>query len=212
MAQCFPIFMDLGSAAPLVVGADHGLAAKIRLLARFAPVVDLVTGMDLTPGELRHPQMRHITGIALQSADSLFRGRPLIIIETGDQALNMRLATVARDAGIPVNVPDCPHLCSFYLGAIVERDPVTVAISTSGFSPVLAQRLRARLEDMLPTGYGRLATYLNRIRHRLRHLPAARRRGLQHQIIESDIGAGRQLGDCKTDHTAGQREWQGACD
>ena len=189
MAQCFPIFMDLGSAAPLVVGADHGLAAKIRLLARFAPVVDLVTGMDLTPGELRHPQMRHITGIALQAADSLFRGRPLIIIETGDQALNMRLATIARDAGIPVNVPDCPHLCSFYLGAIVERDPVTVAISTSGFSPVLAQRLRARLEDMLPTGYGRLATYLNRIRHRLRHLPAARRRGLQHQIIESDIGA-----------------------
>lgn len=133
--------------------------------------------------------MRHITGIALQAADSLFRGRPLIIIETGDQALNMRLATIARDAGIPVNVPDCPHLCSFYLGAIVERDPVTVAISTSGFSPVLAQRLRARLEDMLPTGYGRLATYLNRIRHRLRHLPAARRRGLQHQIIESDIGA-----------------------
>ena len=163
--------MDLGSAAPLVVGADHGLAAKIRLLARFAPVVDLVTGMDLAPGELRHPQMRHITGIALQAADSLFRGRPLIIIETGDQALNTRLATVARDAGIPVNVPDCPHLCSFYLGAIVERDPVTVAISTSGFSPVLAQRLRARLEDMLPTGYGRLATYLNRIRHRLRHLP-----------------------------------------
>ena len=186
MVQRFPIFLDLGSAVPLVVGADHGLAAKIRLLAGFAPVVDLVTGMDLTPGELRHPQMRHITGIALQAADSLFRGRPLIIIETGDQALNTRLATVARDAGIPVNVPDCPHLCSFYLGAIVERDPVTVAIFTSGFLPVLAQRLRARLEDMLPTGYGRLATYLNRIRHRLRHLPAARRRGLQHQIIESD--------------------------
>lgn len=188
MAQRFPIFIDVGSVAPLVVGADQGLAAKIRLLAGFAPVVDLVTGMDLPPGELRHPQMRHITGVALQAADSLFRGRPLIIIETGDMALNTRLATIAREAGVPVNVPDCPTLCSFYLGAIVERDPVTVAISTGGFSPVLAQRLRARIEDMLPTGYGRLAIYLNRIRHRLRHLSAARRRGLQHQIIESDIG------------------------
>ena len=188
MAQRFPIFIDLGSVAPLVVGADQGLAAKTRLLAGFAPVVDLVTGMDLPPGELRHPQMRHITGVALQAADSLFRGRLLIIIETGDMALNTRLATIAREAGVPVNVPDCPTLCSFYLGAIVERDPVTVAISTGGFSPVLAQRLRARIEDMLPTGYGRLAIYLNRIRHRLRHLSAARRRGLQHQIIESDIG------------------------
>ena len=84
MAQRFPIFIDLGSVAPLVVGADQGLAAKIRLLAGFAPVVDLVTGMDLPPGELRHPQMRHITGVALQAADSLFRGRPLIIIETGN--------------------------------------------------------------------------------------------------------------------------------
>ena len=84
---------------------------------------------------------------------------------------------------------DCPHLCSFYLGAIVERDPVTAAISTSGFSPVLAQRLRVRLENMLLMGSGRVATYLNRTRHRLRHLPAARRRSVQNQIIESDIGA-----------------------
>jgi siroheme synthase-like protein len=74
--------------------------------------------------------MRHITGVALQATDSLFRGRPLIIIETGDMALNKRLATIAREAGVPVNVPDCPTLCSLYFGAIVERDPVTVAIST----------------------------------------------------------------------------------
>ena len=120
MVQRLPIFLDLGYAVPLVVGADHGLAAKIRLLAGFAPVVDLFTGMDLTPGELRHPQMHHITGIALQAADSLFRGRPLIIIETGDQALNMRLATIARDAGIPVNVSYCPHLCSFISGRLLN--------------------------------------------------------------------------------------------
>ena len=63
MAQRFPIFIDLGSVAPLDVGADQGLAAKIRLLAGFAPVVDLVTGMDLPPGELRHPQMRHLREI-----------------------------------------------------------------------------------------------------------------------------------------------------
>ena len=63
MAQRFPIFIDLGNVAPLVVGADQGLAAKIRLLAGFAPVVDLVTGMDLPPGELRHPQMHHLREI-----------------------------------------------------------------------------------------------------------------------------------------------------
>ena len=118
MAQRFPIFIDLGSVAPLVVGADQGLAAKIRLLAGFALVVDLVTGMDLPPGELRHPQMRHITGVALQAADSLFRGRPLIIIETGDMALNTRLATIAREAGVPVNVPTVRRFAASILGPL----------------------------------------------------------------------------------------------
>ncbi|MEK9553873.1 MAG: NAD(P)-dependent oxidoreductase, partial [Alphaproteobacteria bacterium] len=125
-----------------------------------------------------------IDSISLDQAANRFRGRSLVLIDTGDPALDEMLSAQARQIGVPVNVPDKPALCSFYLGSIVDRDPVILAISTGGFAPVLAQRLRAAIEDWLPVGYGRLATYLHRIRHRLRHLPAARRRSVQHEIID----------------------------
>lgn len=184
MARHFPIFIDLGGTPPLVVGAQPALSAKLRLLTGFAPRVELLTGLQKIPSGLGLPGVHHIDGISLDRAANRFRGRPLVLIDTGDQALDEILSVRARRIGVPVNVPDKPALCSFFLGSIVDRDPVILAISTGGFAPVLAQRLRAAIEDWLPVGYGRLATYLHRIRHRLRHLPAARRRFLQHQIID----------------------------
>ena len=186
MARHFPIFIDLGGTPPLVVGAQPALTAKLRLLTGFAPRVDLLSGLQKMPQGLGLPGVHHIDGISLDQAANRFCGRSLVLIDTGDPALDEMLSEQARRIGVPVNVPDKPALCSFYLGSIVDRDPVILAISTGGFAPILAQRLRAAIEDWLPRHYGRLAVYLNRIRHRLRHLPAARRRSLQHQIIDGN--------------------------
>ena len=112
------------------------------------------------------------------------------MIDCGDEKLNASLAGRARALGVPVNVPDKPTLCSFYFGSIVDRAPVTIAISTAGLAPVLGQHLRAWMEDRLPAGYGRLALYLNRLRDRLHHLPAAHRRAL---LRRAAGGAGAAL-------------------
>jgi uroporphyrin-III C-methyltransferase/precorrin-2 dehydrogenase/sirohydrochlorin ferrochelatase len=203
MARHFPIFLDLGASPPLVIGAVPGLAAKLRLLTSFAPRVDLLTGDDAVPPALDLPGVQHVQpigGISPDRAARLFIGRPLLVIDTGDGQLDERLSRRAREIGVPVNVPDRPALCSFYLGSIVDRDPVILAISTGGFAPVLAQRLRAGIEDWLPHHYGRLALYLNRIRHRIRTLPAARRRRLQHRIIDGDAAGWIIDGDdCRAD-------------
>lgn len=187
MSRHFPIFIDVATVPPLVVGAGDSIEAKIRLLRKFSPRIDLVTDGTRSGFELSVPGIRRIAGATVADSQTLFRGRPLIIIDTGDDALNGRLAAMAKDTGVPVNVPDKPALCSFYFGSIVDRDPVTVAISTSGLAPVLGQGLRARLEDMLPPGFGRLAWYLWRLRDRLRHLPAPRRREAQHRIIDGQV-------------------------
>lgn len=186
MARHFPIFIDLVGSPPLVVGSDPALAAKIRLLAEFAPQIDLVSGVDHVPAGFKHPGLRHMRGLSYEQAVGEYRGRSLIVIKTGDKVLDETLSMQARRIGVPVNVPDEPALCSFYLGSIVDRDPVILAVSTGGYAPVLAQRLRAKIEDWLPVGYGRIATYLDRIRRRLRTLPAARRRLLQHRIIDGE--------------------------
>ena len=63
----------------------------------------------------------------------------------------------ASELNIPVNVVDTPHLCDFIFPAIVDRNPIVIGISSNGKAPVLARLLRARLETLIPQGYGKLA-------------------------------------------------------
>ena len=202
MKKPFPIFVDLETTPPLVIGNDHGLDAKIRLLLKFAPVVDLIT--DLPKGsasilnvDTHREQVRDLSDVACADAVSHIQGRPLVIIDTADAALNKELSDVAKALGVPVNVPDQIALCSFFLASIVDRAPVTVAISTSGVAPVLGQNIRAKIEDMLGPKVGDLAHYLFSLRDKLRHLPAAVRRQIQHQIIDGPVFRYLQTG--KTD-------------
>ncbi|MDB3891828.1 SAM-dependent methyltransferase [Alphaproteobacteria bacterium] len=200
----FPIFVDVGTRAPLVVGGnvgggnvgggDDGLVAKIRLLLKFAPQVDVVVPKTASSGaaEMRYKISDRVNIIAILDSGveplaAQIDGRPLVIIETSDPALNEALSDYAKSRGVPVNVPDTLHLCSFYLGSLVDRGPVTIAISTNGLAPVLGQNIRAKLEDMLHPRLGDVAVYLRELRTRLRHLPAAMRRSLQHQIIEGPV-------------------------
>ena len=65
-------------------------------------------------------------------------------------------AAAARAAGVPVNVIDKPAFCDFSFGAIVNRSPLVIGISTDGAAPVFAQAIRAKLEALLPQGFRRL--------------------------------------------------------
>jgi uroporphyrin-III C-methyltransferase/precorrin-2 dehydrogenase/sirohydrochlorin ferrochelatase len=182
--RLFPCFIAVDDVPPLVIGNAASLEAKIRLLLKFAPRVDLVT--DLRPAARlgRDDRICVLDDVACRQAHDLIAGRPLIILDTGDAALNAALSATAKAAGVPVNVPDNTALCSAYLGSIVDRAPVLIAISTAGAAPVLGQRIRARIETMLPAGFGRIAGYLERRRVDLRALSPARRRIVQHRIVD----------------------------
>ena len=65
-------------------------------------------------------------------------------------------AAAARAAGVPVNVIDKPAFCDFAFGAIVNRSPLVIGISTDGAAPVFAQAIRAKLEALMPKGFARL--------------------------------------------------------
>ena len=75
-------------------------------------------------------------------------GQRLVYAATGDRLLDAAVSRAARARGIPVNVVDAPELSTFIMPAIVDRDPVTVAIGTEGAAPVLAREIKTRLETL----------------------------------------------------------------
>ena len=75
-----------------------------------------------------------------------------------------RFAEAARAAGVPVNLVDKPAFCDFSFGSIVNRSPLVVGISTDGAAPVFAQAIRARIEALIPRGFGSWAAAARRWR------------------------------------------------
>jgi uroporphyrin-III C-methyltransferase/precorrin-2 dehydrogenase/sirohydrochlorin ferrochelatase len=207
MMRYFPIFVDLHAVPPLIIGDAPVLAAKLRLLLKAAPVVEVMAGTDVTwraafaedAGVSWRRPINGPTGDArdldLRAAIAAIKGRPLVIIETEDAALNHSLVAAARAYGVPVNVPDKIDLCSFYLAAIVDRAPLIVAISTSGLAPVLGQVIRAKIETMLVPHYGQLVGFLAACRQRLVVCTPARIRQIQRAIINGPAAQKFLAGD-----------------
>ncbi|MCW5737785.1 MAG: siroheme synthase CysG [Enhydrobacter sp.] len=105
-------------------------------------------------------------------------GAAAVFVATGDLDADIAAKHVANAAGVPVNIVDRPALCDFIMPAIIDRDDVVVAISTSGTSPTLATILRGRIEALLPERFGALARLAKTFRSQANGLipdPQARR-------------------------------------
>jgi uroporphyrin-III C-methyltransferase/precorrin-2 dehydrogenase/sirohydrochlorin ferrochelatase len=174
--RTFPIFVSVERKPPLVTGGGELGAIKSRLLLKRAKIVD-VAADRLVPELAELERAGRVVVIAAQPGVDQIRGRPLVVAASGDDAEDARVAAIARALGVPVNVPDKPALCSFVMPAIVDRGEVTVAIGTSGASPVLAQRLRAWLERELHPRLDALARLAGDFRDAVAgQLPAGRPR------------------------------------
>ncbi len=180
----FPIFLKLAGERVLVVGGGEVALRKVRLLLRAQARIELVAR------EL-HPELvaAGLKAVAPAFEPRLLDGCRLAIAATDDAALNARVAQAARERGIPVNVVDDEAASSWVSGAIVDRAPLLVAISSGGGAPVLARRLREKLEGLVPEGYGRLARFLEAMRGRLKRVPVEKRRVVTEQFLD---GAGAQ--------------------
>ena len=95
-------------------------------------------------------------------------GTRLVIVATSRRAVNRWVAKLSESRNIPVNVVDDAQSSRFIVPAIIDRDPVLLAISSGGASPVLARRLRERLEALVPKRMGELASWLRALRETAR--------------------------------------------
>jgi uroporphyrin-III C-methyltransferase / precorrin-2 dehydrogenase / sirohydrochlorin ferrochelatase len=187
-----PLFLDVTAGTIALIGAGPAALNKLRLLRAAGADVRWYCGeVDVAKeiGLASAPPGR----IELSSADPLqadFRAFRMVVAATGTP-LDDAVAALARAANVPVNVVDRPELSSFIFPAIIDRGEVVIAIGTGGASPVLARRLRERIEAMLPARIGELATLLRRYRGRLaegRH-GFERVRRFWEQAVDGRIGA-----------------------
>jgi uroporphyrin-III C-methyltransferase/precorrin-2 dehydrogenase/sirohydrochlorin ferrochelatase len=184
-----PVFMDVTSGPVALVGAGEHAVNKLRLLlaahatVRWFPghtdVADEIVQAAASPGHLEvdfhDPLSANLDGaIAVVSA-------------TGD-ARDETISARAREAGIPVNVVDRADLSSFVFPAIVDRGDVVVAIGTGGHAPVLARRLRERIEAIVPARIGDLAALMGRYRRRVAEAVQSPRQFWQ-KVVDGPIGA-----------------------
>jgi len=152
----FPLFFKLEDRKVLIVGGGEVALRKADLLSRAGACITI-----LAP-DISHELQALLTDDKHQFIyenynKSYMSGARVIIAATDDETLNHQIHADATELNIPVNVVDTPHLCDFIFPAIIDRNPIVIGISSNGKAPVLARLLRARLETLIPQGYGKLA-------------------------------------------------------
>jgi uroporphyrin-III C-methyltransferase/precorrin-2 dehydrogenase/sirohydrochlorin ferrochelatase len=185
--EYLPLFFDLRGRPILMVGGDAVAARRIDLLLRAGAAVRVVA----------EAVTREVEALAHAGRIKLDR-RPftasdvagcVAVFGVGADAGATDVAAAARAANIPVNIVDRPDLSTFIMPAIVDRDPVIVAVSSGGAAPVLARRVRAQIEALLPARLGALARFARRFRAALRGVQASTtlRRRFWERVLESPV-------------------------
>ena len=184
----YPVNLNVQDRPCLVVGGGPVGTRKVRGLIRCGARVTLVSP-DATENLSEMAEAGQITWHRRAYRASDLEGVFLVIGATDDETLNRRVHADADQRQLLCNIADRPEICNFILPAVVRREDLIVAISTSGKSPAYAKRLRKELEKQFGPEYGTFLRLMGAIRARLlarAHAPEAHK-PLFEQIIDGGL-------------------------
>jgi len=201
--RSLPIFIDMKGKPAAVVGGGLAAARRAELLIRAGATV-IVFAPELSDEFHALRQMPNFRHEARDPVEGDLRGCPVCFIATDDERATRLAREAAKAAGALVNVADRPALCDFIMPSILDRNPLVIAISTAGASPILGRILKARLETIIPSAYGRLAHLMSRFRDEAAAaIPTqAMRLRFWESVLEGPIGEAALAGD---EGAAGER-------
>lgn len=186
----FPLFLRLQKRKVLIVGGGKVAARKVDLLLEVdaelvvvAPEATALLRQYHAAGQIEWRQRR------FEPAD--VDGAWLVIAALTDPAVRDEVLRIAHARNLAVNVVDEVALSDAIVPAIVDRSPLQIAISSGGAAPVYARRVREMLEALLSPGAGKVAAFLQRYRHAIRHRigSLSRRRRFYEWLIDGPVGA-----------------------
>jgi precorrin-2 dehydrogenase/sirohydrochlorin ferrochelatase len=182
----FPAFLKLEGRRCLVVGAGPVAEEKIPGLLRAGAKVRVVAP-EATERVQSWARAKKIAWDPRGFRDEDLDGAFLVIAATSSPSLHERILAQARRRGVLCNAVDDPEHCDFFYGAVVRRGGLVIAISTSGRSPALAQRIRKKLEQEFGEEYAAWIEEIGAVRDRLmeKKISRERRRVLLHRMASA---------------------------
>lgn len=167
--QLYPVFLKLEQLNMLLVGAGNVGLEKLHSLLRNSPDAAITIVAPFIKPELRKFVTEYDNCKLLErkfEKDDL-EGKELVVLATDDQELHRHIYRLAKERKILINVADTPELCDFYLGSIVQKGNLKIAISTNGKSPTVAKRLKEVLNDAVPAELDDVLENMNKVRSKL---------------------------------------------
>lgn len=184
-----PLFIKADASFPvLVIGGGEIAAAKTEALATVDTQVEVIS-KELGEAVIELCKAHHYPYTQAAYHPSQIEGKRVVIAATDDDAVNEQIAKDCRARGILVNVVDNPPLCDFIFPALIRRDSLQIAVSTSGVAPVLARMIKQTLETLIPASYTQLIRFMkdkkSEMRKHLTHIQP--RRLFSEQVIRGAI-------------------------
>tara|TARA_R110002073_G_scaffold299575_1_gene466616 strand:+ start:9207 stop:9785 length:579 start_codon:yes stop_codon:yes gene_type:complete len=167
--ELYPIFLKVHQLQILIVGGGNVALEKLSFLLKSSPNAKVQLVAPEIREEVRELAAKYQVELVeknYQSED--IKGKDLVIATTDKEAVNIEVYRDCKAQYTLVNVADTPEYCDFYLGGIVTKGNVKIAISTNGKSPTTAKRLRQFFEEVIPEDINLLVENLNKYRKTLK--------------------------------------------
>ena len=161
----YPIFLKTNQLNILIVGGGYVALEKLNFLLKSSPDANLkLVAPFFRPETLEFANLHRVKMIKDEYHSKFLSDQHIVIATTDNEAVNIQIYKDCKHDNILVNVADNPQFCDFYMGGIVTKGNVKIAISTNGKSPTTAKRLRQFFEDVIPENIDDLVQNLNTYR------------------------------------------------
>jgi len=152
--QLFPVFLKLNQLHTVLIGAGNIGLEKLTAIVNNSPLstVTVIARTFLPEIHLLATEYKGINIATKSFEEADLDNANLVIAATNDNELNEAIVQAAHKRNLLVNIADKPALCDFYLGSIVQKGDLKLAISTNGKSPTVAKRLKEVLNESIPAG------------------------------------------------------------
>jgi siroheme synthase-like protein len=166
----FPVFLKLDKLQVLIVGGGNVGTEKLHFMLKSSPNAQVNLVAPEIADEIQELAASHpsVQLIFREFEESDLENIDIVIVATENRELNLDIRNLAKSKKIITNVADTPDLCDFYLGSIVTKGDLKIAISTNGKSPTFSKRFRMLLEEVLPDELPQVLNNLRTIRDNLK--------------------------------------------